>query len=640
MKTIAGFFAAIGLLAASSSAMAASDLPALVAKSRERGLAREIGWQRLLHYRPGGWRNDASEVDGADFFLAPTGRHDAAAELEATLKAFASPVVPGHEDAHALCRFPARRLWLDAQLHFEGALHAPTCPGLASYEAALDLESVAVVFSGAYLDNPASAFGHTFLRLEKRRPAGAREPNDRVDYGVDFVATPDTRNFFLYAFKGLTGFFPGVVSFHTFEEKTREYGNHEARDLWEYDLALTPREVKLLALHLWELGPTHFDYYYLSENCSYGVLTTLEAAAPRIDLVSKLNVVVLPRDTIQALFKVPGLVRGVRYRPSRRSRFRAQVARLSTIDKDMAERLTLQPNAPMPADFTLGESIATLDTAVLVLDARFAQERGLSQDPTIVAARARLVERRLRLSPSLPLPPLPAPPFEKAPERGHASMRLTLGSGITTQYGDGFGTLGYRLTLHDLLDPPNGEPELSLVQMLDTHLRFDVARRKVTLDTLTFAEVLVLNPLTRFERKLSWRARAFGMRLHDRAAPDSFAHGVDVAIGETIATENEHVALFVMADAYVALSGSLDGIGGSGVRVGVGPYGGLRVRLPGAVVGLLTASWSYLPAQSLHGTYDVRASLRQGLGKNVALGVEGAAQPSSAEAQVSSYLYF
>lgn len=159
-------------------------------------------------------------------------------------------------------------------------------------------------------------------------------------------------------------------------------------------------------------------------------------------------------------------------------------------------------------------------------------------------------------------------------------MRLTMGSGITTQYGDSFGTLGYRLTLHDLVDPPNGEAELSLLQLLDTQLRLDVARRKLTLDTLTFAEILALNPLTRFEKVLSWRARAFGMRLHDRACPDGLAHGLDGSVGGTIASQNEHLALFAMADAYVAFSGALDGIGGSVVRVGVGAYAGLIARAP------------------------------------------------------------
>jgi hypothetical protein len=95
-----------------------------------------------------------------------------------------------------------------------------------------------------------------------------------------------------------------------------------------------------------------------------------------------------------------------------------------------------------------------------------------------------------------------------------------------------------------------------------------------------------------------------------------------------------------MADAYVALSGAVDGIGGSFVRVGVGPYAGLRVRLPDASIGLVTGTWSYLPAQSLRGTYDLRATLRRPLAKDVALGVEAAMQPWSREIQLSSFFYF
>ena len=70
------------------------------------------------------------------------------------------------------------------------------------------------------------------------------------------------------------------------------------------------------------------------------------------------------------------------------------------------------------------------------------------------------------------------------------------------------------------------------------------------------------------------------MRLHDRACPDGLAHGLDGSVGGTIASQNEHLALFAMADAYVAFSGALDGIGGSVVRVGVGAYAGLIARAP------------------------------------------------------------
>jgi hypothetical protein len=280
---------------------------------------------------------------------------------------------------------------------------------------------------------------------------------------------------------------------------------------------------------------------------------------------------VLPRDTVKALFSVPGLVRKFDYRPSLRSKFRAQVA--------------------------------------------------------------------ARSSKSLDSKPIPAP-IDKAPQRAHGSMRLTLGSGFTSQYQSSFNTFGYRLALHDLADPPDGEPELSQLQFVDVRLRYDPGQRSFTLDRLSFAELVALNPLTRRERALSWRARAFGVRLHDAACPDCFAHGLDVSLGAALATESEHLAVFVMADSYAAFSPHLDGIGSRFVRVGVGPLAGVRARLSSHTVWLLTATWSYLPGAHLKSTYDVRAALRGELGKDVALGFEGAAQPSSVEGMLASYLYF
>ena len=64
--------------------------------------------------------------------------------------------------------------------------------------------------------------------------------------------------------------------------KVREYNDYESRDLWEYDLNLSPRAVAMLVAHLWELGSTYFDYFYLSENCSYHSLAVLGVAEPSL----------------------------------------------------------------------------------------------------------------------------------------------------------------------------------------------------------------------------------------------------------------------------------------------------------------------------------------------------------------------
>jgi uncharacterized protein DUF4105 len=608
-------------------------------RARDLDIARSRSWLRLLHYRSDGERRLVSEVDGQRFFLAPDGARDPEAELAATLIAFAQPVARGREDEHALCRFPARRRLLDQQLHFGSMLPAPACPALTRFESALDTESVSVVYVANFLSNPGSAFGHTFLRLRRHHPAGSTASSDALDHGVEYAAQTDTTNPLLYAFKGLTGFFPGVFRFHSFESKAHEYANVEARDLWEYDLRLSESEVELLTLHLWELSDTHLDYYYLTKNCSYHALATIEAAAPRIDLLAHLNLVVLPRDTIKALFTVPGLVRKLDYRPSLRSQFRAQASRLSAAQNAAVLNLLRRPNAPLPPGFSPREALAVLTTADLVLAARFSER----PDAKLAQARALLLSRRARLSSTTATTPLAEPmtaPADKAPQRAHGSLRLTWGSGVTSQYQSSFSSLGVRLALHDLADPPDGEPELSQLQFLDTRFRYDLGQRSFTLDRLTFAELVALNPVTRYERALSWRIRAFGMRLKDAGCPDCFAHGLDFSLGATLASEDERLAVFVMADVSAAFSARLDGIGGRFARVGLGPLAGVRARLSSQTIGLVTATWSYLPGARLKSTYDVRATLRGALAKNVAVGFEAAAQPLSVEGMLASYLYF
>ena len=57
---------------------------------------------------------------------------------------------------------------------------------------------------------------------------------------------------------------------------------------WQFVLAglavgvLVGNAVAMLAAHIFELGSTWFNYYYVDENCSYHILAALEVAAPRL----------------------------------------------------------------------------------------------------------------------------------------------------------------------------------------------------------------------------------------------------------------------------------------------------------------------------------------------------------------------
>lgn len=613
-------------------------------KARQLGLARSKSWIRLLLYAPKGHDRWQSQVDGADFFLAKDGKSNPTTELEATLAAFFVPMEPGKEDEHALCKFPARRRWLDTQLRFESQLmRRPRCPALERYTAEMDAEAATFVYAANFLDNPASAFGHTLLRLEKRVPPGpptAGMSADKRDHGIDYTAATDTDNPLLYAFKGLAGLFPGTFRFRPWDVMLRDYAGSESRDLWEYRLALTQGEVDLLVFHLWELAKTDIDYLYLTENCSYQILAAIDAAAPRLDLVASVKANVLPLDTVKAVTGSPGLVQSISYRPSVLTLFRVALSKLDGEERDLLARLLVDADTPLPAGLSDERAARVLDAAVLGVDERFAKDLVDGTNPAATKARVRLLQRRRAIADVTRVTPIDAPPFDKAPHRSHGSMRVLFGTGMTSQYDTGFATLGYRVALHDLADPPDGEPELVQLQFLDTRVRYDYRRQRLTLDNLTFAELMALKPMSRFERHLSWRARGFGMRLHDRGAPDGFGHGANVAIGAALATTNEHAVVFLMADSFVLFSGQVDGIAGSVVRAGVGPLAGVRLRLPADTVGLVTGTVSYLPGQALYGTFDVRASLRTRLATNVAMGLEGSAQPRAFELQLGSFLYF
>src|SRR5690606_16042676 len=134
--------------------------------------------------------------------------------------------------------------------------------------------------------------------------------------------------------KGLLGMFPGVYRRIQYFYKVREYNDYESRDIWEYELALTPAEVLTVCAHIWELGSTYFDYYYLDENCSYHILGALEVARPDIELLAHVRFPALPVDTLRALYQNEGLVRSVHYRPSARTAFTERIGRLEPEEVD------------------------------------------------------------------------------------------------------------------------------------------------------------------------------------------------------------------------------------------------------------------------------------------------------------------
>jgi hypothetical protein len=593
-------------------------LPELQARARELRLADDAGWLRLGHWRPrtfGGWE---SEADGVEFFRAAGGKTDPAAELQATLAGFFDAAPKANELDDAQCRFPARFAWLSGKLGFDfERLAVRKCLRFEDFYGRLQATGATLVFSSWYLNNPASAFGHTFLRLDKAGVATAGRDAELLDYGVNYAANSEGANAIAYAIRGLFGGFQGAFSQYPYYYKVREYAEYESRDLWEYDLALTPAEIAMLVAHFWELGGTSFDYWYLRENCSYHMIAALEAAAPRLDLVSHVGQIVLPSDTVKALFFNPGLVRQVQYRPSLRRIADARLAVLDGRERDMVEPLLLDPALVIPDELPPERRAALLDATLDLLDLRRGKAILLGTDPEASAARQRLLTRRSEVrvqSPRLEL----APPLSDRPERGHAMHRAGVGAGATGDAGP-VALLDLRLSLHDLADPPAGYPAYAQIEFLP--IRAAISARTGALEALdaSLLEIISLNGVTRFDQRPSWR-----LRLGADLLRDGGCDGCVAAVAEG-GTGFSALALLGALDLYggadVALHGAprLDGIEGAHVRLGVGPAALARLRLGERASVVANGRYLFLPWTSLRRSWSAGAEGRLHLNRSFSL---------------------
>lgn len=477
-------------------------LAELAGRARAAGLADRQEWRKLLHYVPDtGGSGVHSLVDSPGFFNAPQGKTDPQAELEATLASFYEEVEETPERQSPQCAFVARRAWLDEQLRFDRErLPWLECKRYEQWRAALNARALTLVFASAYLNNPASMYGHTLLRVDGR---DQDERTRLLAYTINFAANTDETNGLVFAVKGLLGGYPGTFSVLPYYLKVREYSDMENRDLWEYELNLAPDEVDRVLAHAWELLPAYWAYYFFDENCSYHLLRLIQVARPELDLASPFRWWALPTDTVRAVTAEPGLVARTVYRPASATLIAQRVAAMTGEERKLTKELSLRSTTPK--DARLSRLPAERAAAVLEASHDYVEYRRASGKPEVSdprgLARELLVARSRVAAPSQA--PAVRPPAR--PEEGHASSRLSFGAG--TQDGRDFGELRLRPTYHDILDP--GEGYVPGAQTEFFHFTFRRYREgSAQLESLIPIDILSLAPRDEFFRSWSWKASA------------------------------------------------------------------------------------------------------------------------------------
>jgi hypothetical protein len=509
---------------------------AAVKKSRESKLSEDRQWLLLGHYKKnilGQWK---SEVIDPAFFLSKEGVTNPQAELEGTLKAIWDVSDQKDINQDPRCRFPARLQWLKKKLDLQGPPEDQDpilqhCTMYKRYRAVIRADSLSFVFSSYYANSPGSAFGHTFFRINKKAgPDGTH--SELLDHGVGYAAQVTVSNPMLYAIFGLTGFFNGVFTNLPYYYKVREYNDFESRDLWSYDLNLTPEEVDMVARHLWEVGNSYFAYYFFTQNCAYHMLTVLEAAAPRYHLVDRVPLYVIPSDSIKAINEEPGLVTNVQFRPSIRSVFVQRYNRLNYHNQEVFRRymkdLNLQTFSAEPEE----NRVLLTDTTLDYLDVIHPESMldpssdGARKKNQALQTRAAIALTSDRFNPELP--------ETERPELGHGSARVGVAFG-RNYLGNQALELNIRFALHDLLDSHLGYPEYSQLEFFNLTGQFDLNNSQARLNNFDIFRVAAMNPWSLFQKKLSWRIYIGANRFKEGACDrDCLAAGLGFGSGYAI----------------------------------------------------------------------------------------------------------
>ena len=484
----------------------------LLDQAAAANLAARREWRALLHYRAAG---DGARVvsDASDprFFLAPTGQTDPDAELAATLRAFFSDALVGGDPQPAQCAFVARYRWLDSVLQFdERRLPPQDCDRFEYWLRELNAESATLVFASAYLNNPASLFGHTLLRLDRRDQT---EQTRLLAYALHYAADDSTSRGLKYLMDGMTGGFKGRFDIQPYHRLVRTYSDLESRDLWEYRLHLEEAQLQRLLEHVWELRGIDFDYYFFKENCAWQLLTLLEVADPSLRLSDEFTLWTLPADTIRLLGRQPGRIVDATARPALGTTIHRRYQALTIQERRLMRRLRDDPAVTSTPEFL---RLAPERQALLLdiaLDQRRYRRAGQAgndgESPTDATAHHLLMARNQL---AVAATPVTIEPFATRPETGHASRRI--GVGLGRRDGTTFGELNARASYHDLLEPDAGYTPDAQIELLSIAVRAYSGDR-LALDRLTLLDITSLPPVDALAPRPAWRIHA-GWEPHPR----------------------------------------------------------------------------------------------------------------------------
>lgn len=495
-------------------------------------------WLAAVHYRPRLFGGYKSSVDSDNFFLSPEGKTNPQAELEATLALFRSD---GEEERK--CFFPGRYKLL-AKYGAELKPY-PHCPEVEQFYADLRPSGVTLLFTDAFMNNPASLFGHSLLRIDT-----ARKGTQLLAHGVNYGAfTNGEENGALYALLGLTGGYYGGFTVKPYYDIINTYNNIENRDIWELNLDFSAEELDYFVAHLWEVGNTQTRYYFFSKNCSYMLMEVLDAVRPEMELADKFPMQAIPLDTVKAAYRSPGLVKAVHYRPSRQAKIQYRYDQMTREQKAAYLGAVKNENYAFAGLDERGQA-GVAETAY-----QFVQYQYVAEEIDLKTYRRRsfnLLQRRNGLKVSDGLPELTE---GKSPLQAHESMRAVFGFGFRN--GQGFQELAYRPAYHSLTDSNFGFRRGAEINFLNTAFRHYDNDDKYVLQKLDIVGIRTVSPMNSMFTPTSYQIKAdISREMNPDNEKEGYVFNFTAGGGGAYEIVNG-VSLYGMVNTYLSYGGFL-----------------------------------------------------------------------------------
>src|SRR5690606_21461916 len=450
----------------------------------------------------------------------------------------------------------------------EQQLPVVSCPDLDKWIGEVKPYQATLIYATDFMGNPSSMFGHTLLRLD---PKDQQQLN-LISYAVNYAATVDGNDNWSFAWKGLTGQYPGEYSLMPYYRKVKEYGDFESRDLWEYELNLSPQETRFLVQHLWEMQNVSFPYYFINDNCSYRLLGLFDLVRPELNLQKQFNSTAIPIETLKVV-EQQGLVKQKVYRPALETQLLAQSRQHGKALAKSAHQLAYAEADIMPSilqDYSAENQAKILEMAYdhLYLDfLRQKVDESFSQPRfrKLLGLRSQLNVEKQRKAPKRP---------KTDPVQSHHAHNISIQAGQVQ--GESCIQLGHRQAYHDLVDPQGGFRTGTQLLFLDGALQYRDSELKLEhLDLLT---VNSYNPINPFNTPLSWGFnlgwQQEALDAHGRFSENE-QHGVaslKTQVGYSWANASREHLCYAQMQTQLQVGKALD----QGWRVGAGPTVGCQ----------------------------------------------------------------